>query len=238
MKVSTPQIYLIPTTIAPGTQDQVLAPAVKEVIKSLDYYLVEHIRTARRFIASLGLKDLSTLHLELFNKSTDASELDNLLRPISQGFSIGVISEAGCPAIADPGNKIVQWAHRNNVKVTPLAGPSSILMALMASGMNGQHFEFHGYLPIDSSLRAKAIQTLESQSLKTGKTQIFMETPYRNMSLAKDLVKHCRPNTSICIACNLTAKEEFIKTLTANAWKNNLPDLNKKPTIFLMQATL
>jgi len=206
------------------------------VISVIDYYLVENIRTARRFISSLRIRDVSQLHFEKYDKHSKEDEIGELLEPLKNGQSIGVISEAGCPAIADPGNAIVQWAHRNKVKVTPLSGPSSILLALIASGMNGQQFEFHGYIPIDKTARMIKIQALEKEAMKTGKTQIFMETPYRNMSLAADLLSYCRGETEICLACEISSPNEFIKTMTVAQWKGNLPNLHKRPTIFLLHC--
>lgn len=228
------QIYLIPSTIASDTQDLVITPQIRSVISIVDYYLVEHVRTARRFISSLKIRDVSKLHFEKYDKHSKEDEISELLAPLKNGQSIGVISEAGCPAIADPGNAIVRWAHTNKIKVTPLSGPSSIMLALMASGMNGQQFEFHGYIPIDKTVRMAKIQALEKEALKTGKTQIFMETPYRNMSLAIDLISYCKEETSICLACDLSSPNEFIKTMTVAQWKDNLPNLHKKPTIFLL----
>ena len=236
MKENPVQIYLIPSIIAPNTQQLVIPQSTIQVIKKLDYYLVENIRTARRFIASLKLRDVSELHFQLFDKDSKDSDLDGLLNLIEQGISVGVISEAGCPSIADPGNKIVRWGHQHGIKVTPLTGPSSIFLALMASGLNGQHFEFHGYLPIDQSSRTKTIRSLEKESGITGKTQIFMETPYRNQSLVKSLLQHCQPDTSLCIACDLTSPDEFIRTHKVKDWKGRLPDLHKKPAIFMMQS--
>ena len=236
MKENPVQIYLIPSIIAPNTQQLVIPPSTIQAIEKLDYFLVENIRTARRFIASLKLRDVSELHFQLFDKNSKDSDLDTLMSPIEQGISVGVISEAGCPAIADPGNKIVRWGHKNGIKVTPLTGRSSIFLGLMASGLNGQHFEFHGYLPIDESHRNSTIRALEKESTRTGKTQIFMETPYRNQSLLKSLLQHCQPDTSIGIASDLTSADEFIRTHKVRDWRKDLPDLHKKPTIFMMQS--
>ena len=236
MKNNSTRIYLIPSTIAFETQDLVISPQIKQVISKVDHYLVENVRTARRFISSLKLRPVSELHFEVFNKRTEDHEINELLSPLRNGQSVGIISEAGCPAIADPGNLIVQWAHRNKVKVTPLVGPSSVILALMASGMNGQHFEFHGYLPIDKVLRTKKIKSIESESRKSGKTQIFMETPYRNRTLAEALLEGCADQTNICFACNLSSLTEDVRTKTVSEWKGQLPDLHKNPTIFLLQA--
>ncbi len=236
MNIDFAQIYLIPSTIAQKTQDLVITPQIKQVISEIDYYLVENVKTARRYISSLKLRTISELHFEVFDKRSTEHELSELLSPLSRGKSVGVISEAGCPAIADPGNQIVQWAHRNKVKVTPLVGPSSVILALMASGMNGQHFEFHGYLPIDKTLRIKKIRSIENESLKTGKTQIFIETPYRNRALADALLDSCADQTNICFACNLSALTEDVRTKKVSQWHGQLPDLHKIPTIFLLQA--
>jgi 16S rRNA (cytidine1402-2'-O)-methyltransferase len=230
------QIYLIPNIIAPDTQGLVIPPGAIDVIKTLDYFLVENVRSARRFIASLKIRNVSELDFQLFDKRSHQSDLEQLLEPLSRGASIGVISEAGCPSIADPGNKIALWGHQHGIKVTPLTGPSSILLGLMASGLNGQHFEFHGYLPIDQSSRERAIRLLEKESSKSGKTQIFMETPYRNTALLEALIRHCQPDTYICIACGLTGPDEFIKTYRVKNWKHRLPDVHKKPTVFYMHS--
>ncbi len=229
------QIYLIPSTIA-AESHRVISPQVREVISMVDHYVAENIRTARRFISSLQLKDVSTLNFEVFDKHTDIGLIPELMAPLMDHKPVGVISEAGCPAIADPGNLIVQWAHKNGVQVVPLSGPSSIILALMGSGLNGQHFEFHGYLPIEKHDRIKKIRQLESESSRSGKTQIFMETPYRNRDLAGQLVEVCKDETLVCFATEITSESESILTKTAVEWHGNLPDLHKKPTIFLIQA--
>ena len=198
--------------------------------------LVENIRSARRFIASLKIRDVSTIEFKVFDKKTSESQLGKLLAPLQSGSPVGVISEAGCPAIADPGSKIVKWAHQHQIRVVPLSGPSSIFLALMGSGLNGQHFEFHGYLPIDKAMRAKTITQLERESSRTGKCQIFMETPYRNTAMAESLIRHCKEDTAICLAIDLTSADELIVTKTVHQWKKGLPELQKKPTIFLLQA--
>lgn len=236
LEYSTAQIYLIPCTIAPDTQQQVIPEQTRQVLLQVNYYLVENVRTARRFIASLKIRDVSTIDFKVLDKRTSMAQLDELLVPLKSGYSVGIISEAGCPAIADPGNKVVTWAHQHGIKVAPLVGPSSILLALMGSGLNGQHFEFHGYLPIDKIRRAKTIKYLEQESSKTGKCQIFMETPYRNRAMAESLLKYCQGDTLVCFAVELTSKNERILTKTVNQWKRGLPELHKKPVIFLIQA--
>jgi len=230
------RIYLIPSIIAPETQDQVITGQIRQVISKVDYYLVENIRTARRFISSFKIREVSSVEFRVFDKDTTELQFSGLLAPVLEGIPAGIISEAGCPAVADPGSRIVRWAHRNLIRVVPLTGPSSIILALMGSGMNGQHFEFHGYLPIDKQQRMKKIQFLERESFKTGKCQIFMETPYRNAVMAESLIQHCQGDTSICFASDLTSGNETIITKTVNQWKRHLPEVQKRPTIFLLQA--
>jgi 16S rRNA (cytidine1402-2'-O)-methyltransferase len=214
----------------------VISGQIRQVIEMVDYYLVENIRTARRFISSLKVKDVSSLEFQVFNKDTTEIQLSQLLNPVMEGIQVGIISEAGCPAVADPGSRVVRWAHSQGIRVVPLAGPSSIILALMGSGMNGQHFEFHGYLPIDTHKRIKKIQNLERESSKTGKCQIFMEAPYRNSAMVQAIIDHSRGDTSICFATDITSDNETICTKTVSQWKQKLPETHKKPTIFLLQA--
>ncbi len=229
------KVFLIPNVLSEGTQKEVVSPQILEAIKILDYFLVENIRTARRFVASLKVKPVEPLIFEKLDKDTKPQDLDELMKPILQGRAVGIISEAGCPAIADPGSLAVSWAHKKGIEVIPLVGPSSILLALMASGMNGQSFEFHGYLPIPSTDRAKKLKELEQGSKAQGKTQIFMETPYRNQALLEGILKTLQDHTLLCIACNLTAPDQTVRTKSIKSWKKSTPDLNKKPTIFLIQ---
>ena len=227
-------LYLIPTILAPETEDSVLSPQIKDIITTTDYYFVENIRTARRFISELKLgKVIEELSFFEVDKDTKVDEVRKYFKQIPQNQSIGVISEAGCPGVADPGAVAVKVAHQLGMKVVPLVGPSSILMALMGSGFSGQSFVFHGYLPIDKIERAKRIKTLESDSRKQ-QTQIFMETPFRNDSFLEDLLNTCQPDTLLCIASNITAPDEFIQTKTVHQWKIKKPNLHKKPTIFLI----
>jgi len=231
------KLYLIPTTIADDTQKSVLSPQVSDVILHLDYFLVENLRTARRFISSLQLgKQIDQLSFEELTKDSSPADAERMLKPILEGKSAGIISEAGCPGIADPGSLAVQLAHKKGIQVVPLVGPSSIFMALMASGMNGQQFAFHGYLPIDTKEKAQAIKNLELESRKKNQAQIFMETPYRNNKFLADLIGTLSPSTRLCIAKNITAKDESIKTKMVSEWKNNLPDLDKVPVVFILQA--
>ena len=238
LHLKSAQIYLIPSTIAPDTQEAVINAQIRQVISAVDYYLVENLRTARRFISSLKVRPVSELEFRVYNKNSTEAEMSHLMAPVIKGTDAGIISEAGCPAVADPGSSIVCWAHRRHIRVVPLVGPSSILLALMGSGMNGQHFEFHGYLPIDKPQRVKKIKYLERESHKTGKCQIFMETPYRNMALAVSLIESCQANTLICIATGITSPGESIITRSVTQWKGNLPDLHKIPAIFIMQAAI
>jgi 16S rRNA (cytidine1402-2'-O)-methyltransferase len=237
MNATYGKIYLLPSLLAPDTENKVTTPYLKELIPAVSYFLVENVRTARRFISGLRLGvDIASLRFEVVDKDTTEHTVQLFLKPVLAGQDAGVISEAGCPAVADPGALVVAAAHRLGVQVVPMVGASSILLALMGSGMSGQAFAFHGYLPIASVERSKAIQQLEKESIVRQQTQIFMETPYRNQQLLAELLKTCRLTTRLCIASNLTASDEFIKTLTIKEWKNYALDINKKPTIFLLQA--
>jgi 16S rRNA (cytidine1402-2'-O)-methyltransferase len=226
-------LFLIPTILAPDTQDIVLPPQIKEVVSELNVFFVEELRTARRFISSLKLnKVIDDIIFYELNKGTPPEQTLAQLKNLTT--DAGIISEAGCPGIADPGAVAVSFAHQLGHEVVPLVGPSSILMALMASGFNGQSFTFHGYLPIDKVLKIKSLQTLEQTAKKKHQTQIFMETPFRNNQMLDDILQNLNPETLLCIACNVTAKDEFIKTLPIKTWRKSMPDLHKKPTIFLL----
>ncbi len=230
-------IYLIPTVIAPDTQSQVLAPQVREIANRISYFLVENVRTARRFLSSMSIQTpISELQFELLTKKTSSDTLPHLMKPALVGQDIGIMSEAGCPGVADPGARAVAYAHQQSFRVVPLVGPSSILLALMASGFSGQSFAFHGYLPIDREKRRQAIKRLEKQSKQYNQTQIFMETPYRNNQLLADVIKCCQPKTLICVARNISGSDEYIKTQPVCIWQKNLPDLHKVPTVFLLYA--
>ncbi len=227
-------LFLIPSILAPDTAEAVLSPQIREVIKETDYYFVENVRTTRRFISELKVgKIIDQLHFFELDKDTPLAKVKEYFKEVPIGKSIGVISEAGCPGVADPGALAVQIAHQLGIKVIPLVGPSSILLGLMASGFSGQSFVFHGYLPIDKIERGKRIKVLENDS-KKGQTQIFMETPFRNNQLLDDLLNQLASNTLLCIACNVTGSDEFIQTRTIADWKKQKPDLHKKPTMFLL----
>jgi 16S rRNA (cytidine1402-2'-O)-methyltransferase len=229
-------LYLIPTRLGDNPPLEVLPIAIKKVIEDIDDYIVENEKTARRFIKRVSpSKSQPKLKLSVLNKYTTEGERNTFLNPCLEGTSIGLLSEAGCPAIADPGSDIVGLAHEMNIKVIPLVGPSSIILALMASGMNGQSFCFNGYLPIDKSERKSKLKTLERLSSDQNQAQIFIETPYRNMKLLDDLISILQPNTRVCVACDLTLPTEFIKTMPAKNWKHNKEDLHKRPAIFIIQ---
>ncbi len=231
------KLYLIPVIIAEGTADDVILPQVKEIVKNTNHFLVENIRTSRRFISSLKTgKIIEDIHFEVLDKKTDETKIKDFLKPALSGKDMGVMSEAGCPGIADPGSKAVLLAHRLGIPVIPLVGPSSIFLALMASGFNGQKFKFHGYLPIDKGERVKAIKQLERESQQQNQTQIFMDTPYRNNQLLEDLIKNCSKNTVLCIAKDITGADEFIKTKNIGMWKSAKPELHKIPVIFVLYA--
>jgi 16S rRNA (cytidine1402-2'-O)-methyltransferase len=231
------KIYLIPTVLAPDTGSEVLSPQIQKILPQLKYFFVENIRTARRFISSLKLEiDINSLLFFELHKDTLLSELQENFKIVLQGYDLGIMSEAGCPGIADPGARAVALAHQAGVRVVSLVGPSSILLALMASGMNGQSFVFHGYLPIEAAEKKKKIQTMEKTSQTLGQTQIFMETPYRNQQLLQDLLQWANPQTYLCVACNLTAEDEFVRTQKIKDWQKQIPNINKKPAIFLLQA--
>ena len=230
-----PSLYLIPVTLGETSIEQVLPPHNKEIILQIKYFIVENIRSARRFLKKVDNNiNIGNLTFYELNKHTKPEHIDNYLQPITNGFHIGIISEAGCPAVADPGSDIVAIAQRKGYKVVPLVGPSSILLSLMASGFNGQGFAFQGYLPVDSAERIKKLKQLEHFIQHDHQTQIFIETPYRNQKLAEDIIKHCTPSTKLCIAMNITCENEYIKTLPVKQWAKKLPDMGKQLCIFLL----
>lgn len=229
------KLYLIPTTLGDNEPLEVLPISVKKVIEQTDTYIVENEKTARRFIKRISSgKQQSTLKVFLLNKFTNANILPEFLQPCLNGINVGLLSEAGCPGIADPGAGIVKLAHQNNIKVVPLAGPSSILMAMMSSGMNGQNFTFNGYLPIDKNERKNEVKRLERLSFEQNQSQIFIETPYRNNKMLEDICNILGDNTLVCVACDITLTSEFIKTKTVSEWKKTIIDLHKRPTIFII----
>lgn len=236
MKKEHGKIYLIPTVIAPDTIEQTIPAHVKEIAASLDYFLAENIRTARRYLSALKIgKPIESLHFEQLDKKTSPQQIGSLLRPVFEGHSIGVLSEAGCPGIADPGALAVEYAHAHDIQVVPLVGPSSILMALIASGFNGQSFAFHGYLPIEKAQRLKSLKALEQNISRHNQTQIFMETPYRNEKLFQDMLKGLSPETRLCVARDVTGQAELVQTKHIKEWRKlQAPELHKIPTVFLI----
>ncbi len=229
-------LYLIPCTLGDTPPLEVLPLLVKKAVEEIDYYIVEHEKTARHFIRSIvPKKSQPDLHFEIINKFTDPTDLPAMLAPCFEGHDVGVISDAGCPGIADPGAAVVALAHAKGINVVPLVGPSSILLAMMASGLNGQNFAFNGYLPIDKKERRGEIKRLEKLSGERNQSQLFIETPYRNNQLLESLTNALNPNTQICVACDITLSTEYIRTHSAETWKKIKVDLNKRPTLFIIQ---
>ncbi|PKV62565.1 SAM-dependent methyltransferase [Pontibacter ramchanderi] len=233
----TGTLYLIPTILADDTADQVISPQVKDTVSRLTYFIVENLRTARRFVKSICPElVIEQLNFVQVDKDATPAQVQASLKPLlEQGIDGGIISEAGCPGIADPGAEVAKYAHQKGILVVPFAGPSAILLSLMASGFNGQRFAFHGYLPIEKGPRLQALRNLEKEMLQRDQTQIFMETPYRNNKLLEDLVQTLSGGTRLCIAANITSPEhEFIQTKTVAEWKGKLPDIHKQPAVFLI----
>ncbi|MFM9987691.1 SAM-dependent methyltransferase [Flavobacterium sp.] len=232
------KLYLIPTTLGEMNADDVLPQTIKRTIDFIDYYIVENEKTARKSIKIVHPeKKQSELKLFLLNKHTDSKEHLDFIKPLLEGHNVGLMSEAGCPGVADPGAVIVKIAHEKGIQVVPLVGPSSILLALMASGMNGQSFTFNGYLPIDKSEKKQAIKGLEKLSFDKNQSQLFIETPYRNNKLLEDILQTLQPNTLLCVACDITLPTEYIKTMTVNLWKKQKVDLHNRPCIFIIHKT-
>jgi 16S rRNA (cytidine1402-2'-O)-methyltransferase len=239
VKNQTPKgkLFLIPTTLGENEPLEVLPISIKRAIEEIDHYIVENEKSARRFIKKISpRKPQPSLFIEVLNKYTEPEVIPTFLQPCLDGINVGVLSEAGCPGIADPGADVAAIAHQKNIKVVPLVGPSSILLAMMASGLNGQNFAFNGYLPIDATERKKAIKSLEKKSNEIGQSQIFIETPYRNDKLFAELLKTLSANTLLCIACDITLSSEFIETKRTSDWKKTSLELNKRPAIFIVQG--
>lgn len=229
------KLYLIPTTLGEMNPEDVMPQTIKRSIDFIDDYIVENDKTARKFIKSIAPdKKQAELRLSLLNKHTESSDYQKMMQPLLEGRNVGLMSEAGCPGVADPGAVIVKLAHEKGIQVVPLVGPSSILLAIMASGMNGQSFTFNGYLPIDASEKKSTLKQLERNSFEKNQSQLFIETPYRNNKIFEDMLTTLQPNTHICVACDITLPTEFIKTRTVNDWKKNKVDLHKRPCIFII----
>ena len=230
-------LFLIPTTLGNSALDAVIPQQVLQRVRMLDYFVVENPKTARAYLKRAGTsKPLQELHLATLNEHTPDAAIAGLAAPLRAGQDVGVLSEAGCPGIADPGAKLVLYAHRLAVRVIPLVGPSSILLALMASGLNGQSFVFHGYLPAAGVERGQALRQLEQQSRRLKQTQIFIETPYRNQKLLHGILDACASATLLCVAAEVTLAGEDIRTMTVAAWKKNPPQLDRRPALFLLLA--
>lgn len=230
-------IFLIPAPLGDTPIEAIIPARAIEKIKTLSCFIVENERSARRYLIKLGIPiPIDQMKFMILNKNTTPEESKTYLKPLEENIDIGVITEAGVPGVADPGASIVKLAHRKGIRVVPLVGPSSILLALMGSGLNGQNFAFSGYLPIPLKERINKIKQLEAKSIQYSQSQIFMETPYRNQKLLGDLLVHCRPETNLCLATDITLSTEFIKTKKIRDWKKQVPDINKRPTIFILQG--
>ncbi len=228
-------LYLLPVTLGDTAIEKVLPSYNREIIVNIKHFIVEDVRSARRFLKKVNA-DICIDKLTFYplNKHTSPEAISGYLAPLAEGHSMGVISEAGCPAVADPGADVVAIAQKRNFKVVPLVGPSSIILSVMGSGFNGQSFAFHGYLPIEPADRMRRLKELEARVYSENQTQLFIETPYRNHKMLEDILKTCRPQTKLCIAANITCEGEFIQTKTVKEWKGKLPELNKIPCIFLI----
>lgn len=214
---------------------KIIPPVVKEAIESVDLFIVENVRSARRFLRKMGVtRDLDDSLFHELNKFSEQTPLDQFLKRAGEGKNIGMISEAGCPGIADPGAMLVRAAHQKNIEVVSLPGPSSIFLALMGSGLNGQKFTFHGYLPIPKEERIKKLKQIVKTARDEGSAEIFMETPFRNNAIFEDIILNIPSEMLLCIACNLTLPGQFLKTDSINYWKKNKPDIQKKPCIFII----
>ena len=234
-KTSLGKLYLIPTTMGECDPMDVFPQTIKRSIELLDQYIVENDKTARKSIKLVcPEKKQADLTLYVLNKHTETKEHLEFIKPLLEGHNMGLMSEAGCPGVADPGAVIVKLAHEKGIQVVPLVGPSSILLAMMASGMNGQSFTFHGYLPIEKDEKKSSLKSLERISFEKNQSQIFIETPYRNNKLLEDLIQILHPETHLCIATDITLPTEYIKTKKIAAWKKETVDLHKRPTIFII----
>lgn len=230
-------LFLIPNIIAENTENAVIGARVREELSNIKYFLAENVRTARRYLKSLNVyESIEPLDFQVLNKDTEYSELDSLCQPLKEGYHMAIVSDSGCPGIADPGALAVRYAHENNIQVIPLVGPSSLLLALMASGLNGQRFAFHGYLPIEQKESSRVIKELEKESRHRNQSQLFIETPYRSNSLFRTLLNSLSANTLLCVAVNITSSSENIKTRSINEWRNIKHEVPKEPVVFLFLA--
>jgi 16S rRNA (cytidine1402-2'-O)-methyltransferase len=229
---------MVPVTLGDDNLSFVIPADVIQIVKGLEYFVVENEKSARRFLGTVkSNKPVRELNFQLLNEHTAEKDLPELIAPLLAGHNVGMLSEAGCPGIADPGATLAALAHRKGIKVSPLVGPSSILLSLMASGFNGQQFTFLGYLPSDKAARVTKLKEIEKQSERLNETQIFIETPYRNQHMLEDILASCNANTKLCIARNVSLEAELVVSKTIAEWKKNaLPDLHKQPTVFLLIA--
>jgi len=231
-------LYMVPVTLGDDNLSYVIPADVMQLVQNLEYFVVENEKSARRFLGSVKThKPVRELNFQLLNEHSVEKDLPALIAPLLAGHNVGMLSEAGCPGIADPGALLAALAHKKNIRVTPLVGPSSILLGLMASGFNGQQFTFLGYLPSDKAARVNKLKEIEKQSQCLNETQIFIETPYRNQHMLEDILASCAENTKLCIAKNVSLETEFVVSKTIAEWKKTeLPDLHKQPTVFLLLA--
>lgn len=237
MESETPKgsLYMIPTLLGETEPLEVLPLSIKQAIEQIDHFVVENEKSARRFIKKVvPRKSQDSLQISLLNKYTEPGLLPEYLQPCRDGYPVGMLSEAGCPGIADPGGALARLAHHEGIRVIPLVGPSSILLALMGSGLNGQSFAFTGYLPIERMDRKKAIKALEKRSRVENQSQIIMETPYRNNKLFEELLKTLQPETLLCVAADLSLKSEYLVTKPVSQWAATVPDLHKRPAIYII----
>lgn len=229
------RLFLIPTPLGEVDIEMVMPAGTLNAFADITFYAVEELKTARRYLSANGFKGkIDSLTLLELNEHTSKEQINEYVKPLLEGYDMGLLSEAGLPAVADPGAKLVELCHQMDIEIIPLTGPSSIFLALMASGKNGQNFTFNGYLPVKTELRRAKIKELERLSNTKDQSQIFIETPYRNNAMMVDILNVCDGSTKLTVACNITLKDEFIKTKTINQWKKNCPDLNKKPTVFII----
>jgi|SRR6185436_1439136 len=228
-------LYAISCTLGSAETDHVIPGKVKAIVASLEYFIVENEKSARHFLKSLDAGIIQqNLNIQVLDKHDEKNGVEKLLSPLMEGKNMGLLSEAGLAAVADPGGLVIELAHKKNIKVIPLTGPSSIFLALMASGLNGQSFCFHGYLPKEKELQKVKLKELENYSFKKKQTQIFIETPFRNNQLVEAILSACEPSTLLCIASDITLESEIILTKTISEWKKNIPNINKRPSVFLL----
>lgn len=231
------KLFIIPAPLGDGKPESVIPQGTLDILRTLHFFIVEELRTARRYLKKAGVKTpIEELAFLKLNEHTPERDIPALLQPVLEGNDMGLLSEAGAPAVADPGANLIALAHRRHIEVIPLVGPSSLLLALMASGLNGQSFAFAGYLPVKSGERRQRIRQLEKHSAVKRQTQLFIETPYRNQALLNDLLASCGPHTRLCIAANITMPDAYIRTQTIAEWKKTPVNINKKPCMFLIQG--